>query len=41
MSDTGSPEHFDYAYEQEIEFKAGRQVCIDFSEGKKEFYIRN
>lgn len=41
MSDTGSPEHFDYRYEQDIEFKAGRQVCIDFSEGRKEFYIRD
>lgn len=41
MSDTGSQEHLDYRYEQEIEFKAGRQVCIDFSEAKKEFYIRN
>ena len=41
MSDTGSPEHFDFVYDKELEFKAGRQICIDFDGGKKEFYIRN
>ncbi len=41
MSDTNSPEKIDYTYEQDIEFKSGRQVCIDFNEGKKSFYIRN
>jgi len=41
MSDTNSRGHFDYAYEHDIGFKAGRQICIDFNEAKKEFYIRN
>lgn len=41
MSDTGSPEKIDYTYEQEIEFKAGRQICIDFNDAKRAFYIRN
>lgn len=40
MSDTNSSEKFDYIYDQDIEFKAGSQICIDFSEGKKGFYIR-
>ena len=41
MSDTNSHENFDYIYDQEIEFKPGRQICIDFSDGIKSFYIRN
>lgn len=41
MSDSGSPEHFDFVYDKELEFRAGRQICIDFDGGKKEFYIRN
>ncbi|MEK7850730.1 MAG: cytochrome b N-terminal domain-containing protein, partial [Deltaproteobacteria bacterium] len=40
MSDINSSEKFDYLYDQDIEFKAGSQICIDFSEGKKGFYIR-
>jgi len=41
MSDTNSREKFDYIYNQEIEFKPGRQICIDYSEAKKGFFIRN
>ena len=41
MSDTNSKEKFDYRYDQEIEFKPGRQICLDYSDGLKSFYIRN
>lgn len=41
MSDINSREKFDYIYDQEIEFKAGRQICIDFSNATKSFFIRN
>lgn len=41
MSDTNSNEHFDYVYEQDVEFRAGRQMCIDFNEARNGFYVRN
>ena len=41
MSDTDSRDQFDYAYEQELEFKPSRQICIDFSSATKSFFIRN
>ncbi|MEK6726247.1 MAG: hydrogenase iron-sulfur subunit [Deltaproteobacteria bacterium] len=41
MSDTDSRDQFDYTYEQELEFKPSRQICIDFSNATKSFFIRN
>lgn len=41
MSDTDSRDQFDYAYEQELEFKPSRQICIDFSNATRSFFIRN
>jgi len=40
MSETNSPDHADYTYEQELDFKPSRQICLDFSDSIRSFYIR-